>query len=207
MQSYVKTNVNDWSPQGQCMWYTQPLLSGEKCCQYLIFGGASQTASRCLREKHFPSTLSKYWDFEGSLDTGNKSQKTCHHFQKLNIRPTLRFYQLKICDSRDHTSCELNVTNIIYSLLWFYLSTLSSQWMDHPGFFFIQGGDSSYPWVSVHALGHIFGKDRTITQYPLLKRPLNNKEHTRLQACTLLLYSSQQVHSEPPLWRGGEWQS
>ena len=25
------------------------------------------------------------------------------------------------------------------------------------------GGDSSYPWVSFHALGHNLGKDRTIT--------------------------------------------
>ena len=56
-------------------------------------------------------------------------------------------------------------------------------------------GDSSYPWVSVCALGHNLGKDRTITWYPLLEKVLSNKEYTRLLAltlyCTLLAGTSE----------------
>ena len=47
---------------------------------------------------------------------------------------------------------------------------------------FHPGGDSSYPWVSVCALGHNLGKDRTFTLYPLLEKVLSNKEYTRLHA-------------------------
>ena len=42
------------------------------------------------------------------------------------------------------------------------------------------GADSSYPWVSVCALGHNLGKDRTVTLYPLFEKVLSNKEYTRL---------------------------
>ena len=49
-----------------------------------------------------------------------------------------------------------------YSLLWFLLKytlqlAAGAFRLLHPG------GDSSYPWVSVRALGHNLGKDRTIT--------------------------------------------
>ena len=72
-----------------------------------------------------------------------------------------------------------SVTNItLYSILFGYTLQLVAEAFRllHPG------GDSSYPWVSVCALGHNFGKDRTFTLYALLEKVLSNKEYTSLHA-------------------------
>ena len=72
--------------------------------------------------------------------------------------------------NRNSTMCShffsklIAVTNITLYCVWFGYSlrlAAGAFRLLHPG------GDSSYPWVSVRALGHNLGKDRTFTLYRL----------------------------------------
>ena len=97
----------------------------------------------------------------------------------------------------------VSVTNITLYCIWFgYALQLAAGAFRllHPG------GDSSCPWVSVHTLGHNFGKDRTFMLYPLFEKVLSNKEYTRLLAWTLYCTLLAGTNELPPQ-RDGEWQS
>ena len=75
-----------------------------------------------------------------------------------------------------------SVTNIIlYLTIGVVHSPVSSQNIQASS----SRGDSNYPWVSVHVLGHNLSKDRILQGYPLIERATSNMEYTKLHAQTL----------------------